>query len=567
MHILLVNPRLLDTRTDAYDTASVPIGLYYIGALLIDNGFTVSLVNLADKPDPLAFFKGRLEKIRPAMVGFSVLNANRLNAVECARAAKKILPDTRVVFGGPSATFLSDYFFATLPELDYIVKGEGEMTFLELAKTVLSGKPASPDRIRGLVYRKGGQPVQTDPRPPIEDLDILPKPGKYFCFQHVALTRGCPGNCTFCGSPRFWGRGNVRFHSAEWFADHLALLNRSGVSHFYVSDDTFTYDKEKVKAICRLILSKKIDITWAAISRVDLIDEDMLYWMRKAGCIQISFGVESGSPQIRKRLGKPVSEEEIVSAFRMTQQYGILARAYFIYGSPGETRETIAESRNLICAIKPLSAVFYVLMVFPGTSLYQTLKNDNRVSDGIWENSVEDIPWCKFDPVLTWQDVRKFGEALRRTFFETVDKFASHINLVDNTDLYPEHARFLSRLAMTFSHGEYATDPRVNNSRATAEVLYTKALSYDHNSDAYLGLSMLLQKKRDFSKASDILEKGLGIFPENRDLTICKGINLMNLQNFDRALACFEKFETEAQVGEYIHICREKNRNNSNERR
>jgi radical SAM superfamily enzyme YgiQ (UPF0313 family) len=119
--------------------------------------------------------------------------------------------------------------------------------------------------------------------------------------------------------------------------------------------------KDRVVEICKKIIEKDLKITWFAISRVNFVDEEMLYWMRKAGCVQISYGVESGSEEIRKVLNKNIRTDDIKRAFALTTKYGILSRAYFIYGSPGENYETIQETIDLIHEIKPLSTIFYIL--------------------------------------------------------------------------------------------------------------------------------------------------------------------------------------------------------------
>ncbi|MCK5097912.1 MAG: B12-binding domain-containing radical SAM protein, partial [Desulfobacteraceae bacterium] len=392
MKIFLVNPNLLDFRSDEYDAFSVPTGLYYIGALLKTHGFDVEIVNLALEKQPLVFFKERLRKEKPGIVAFSVLNANRFGAFEASRKAKKLNKDVKIVFGGPCATFLPEHLFKALPELDYIVAGEGEFTFLELVEMIRSDSVDKIETIKGLWYRKDEQIKKTETRELIADLDILPNPAVFFDFQHLSLSRGCPGNCKFCGSPKFWGKGNVRFHSVEWFVDQIEVLYKKGITHFYISDDTFTMDKERVIKVCKEIISRQINITFAAISRVDFINTDILFFMRKAGCIQISFGVESGALKIRNNLGKPVTTDRIIKTFQLTSSYGILSRAYFIYGSPEESYETIKASCDLIAQIKPLSAIFYLLVIFPGTELYSRLKGEGLVSDEIWEEKIEDIP-------------------------------------------------------------------------------------------------------------------------------------------------------------------------------
>ncbi|MBU8850200.1 MAG: radical SAM protein, partial [Desulfobacterales bacterium] len=400
--------------------------------------------------------------------------------------------------------------------------------------------------------------VRTAPRQPIKALDTLVHPSKYFIYQHLAMSRGCPGKCTFCGSPKFWGNQKLRFHSPEWFADEVENLVKNGVTHFYISDDTFTMDKQRVIDFCNHIINRKLAITWNAISRVDTIDKDILFSMRKAGCIQLSFGVESGSEKIRRVLGKPIKHEEIINAFSLTTSYGILPRAYFIYGSPGETDMTIQESIELLNIIMPLSAIFYMLVLFPGTYLYQKAVNQNLVSDDIWHQKIEDLPWFEVDDHLDFAKTKIFGDRLRSEFYNNLDTFAQKINLADIKELYPFHADFLSRLAMTFSHGEYGGDTRIKNQDKTAQILYNRALSYAPDSKAFLGLAMLHQKQKNFNDAISILEKGLDHSPENKGLNICMGVTLMNTGRFKTALTFFEKFRKSPEINQYINICHQK---------
>ena len=125
--------------------------------------------------------------------------------------------------------------------------------------------------------------------------------------------------------------------SLEYFVDQLERLYRNGVGFFYFSDDTFMVKKDRVIEICKKIIERDLKISWAAISHVDYVDEAVLFWMRKAGCTQISYGVESGSEKIRKLLNKNIQTDQIKKAFSLTTRYGILSRAYFIYGCQGET--------------------------------------------------------------------------------------------------------------------------------------------------------------------------------------------------------------------------------------
>ncbi len=554
--ILLVNPACLDRRVFGEDGDIVPIGLYYMGALLLENGFQTTLVNLAEgKEDPLHHFKTIVKKERPDIIGFSVTNPNRWNAIECAKAAKKIRPDICIVFGGPAPTFLSDHFLTICPDIDFIVKGEGEFSFLDLVNNLKKPTINSLKKIDGIVFKQGDTIVKTKPRSHIQNLDALIHPSKYFAFQHLAMSRGCPGNCTFCGSPKFWGDSAIRFHSPQWFFNEMKVLVKKGIHHFFISDDTFTMDKQRVIQLCDLIISHKLPVTWNAISRVDYIDEDLLYSMRRAGCIQISYGVESGSEQIRKTLGKPLKHDTIIHAFRITAAFGIMPRAYFIYGSPGENNQTIQESIDLLKEIKPLSVIFYMLVIFPGTYMYQSAKNKGLVTDDLWKQKLEDLPWFEIDHTLDFEKTKSFGDRLRLEFYSHLHSFAQTISLVDKKELYPYHADFLSRLAFTFSFGEFAQDSRITDQEKTAEFLFKKALSYHPDSRAFLGLAMLRQKQKQFEKAISIIEKGLHHFSENKDLSICMGVNLMNLGQFEAALNYFQKFSHLPETDHYINIC------------
>ena len=558
MKLFLVNPRLMDARINEYDTASVPVGLYYLAAESKKQGHDVTLVNLAVENLPQQYLKQLLEREKPDLVGFSVLNANRAGAVDGAKLVKSVLPHTTVVFGGPCATFLADFFLQSVPQVDFVVAGEGERTLTELVRAMESGSSEDVEQIPGLVYLKEGRPFRTAERERIDNLDDLPDPSEIYGFAHLAFSRGCPGNCRFCGSPAFWGRGCVRFHSAGWAADQVERLYNKGITHFFFSDDTFTMKKDRVIKLCRALAERDLPITFNVISRVDFIDEEMLFHLRKAGCIQISFGVESGSDRIRRALGKPVKTDRIINAFDLAAGYGILPRAYFIYGAPGETQETIEESVELLLRIRPLSAIFHMLTVFPGTSFYHGLLQENRVTDRVWQQEIEDIPWFQADPALDFEKVKRFGERLRKSFFDNLDKFALQVKLVDRVELYPEHADFLARLAMTFAFGEYAENPAVQNQQSTARILFERSLAHADDAKAYLGLGMMYMKEKNFEKAAETAHRGIRHFSGDRDLAVCMGVSCMNLGRFDKACFHLEKFKGTPEVDNYIQICREK---------
>ena len=554
MNILLVYPPFLDPRMDPEDVLSPPIGLYYLGAYLIEKGHKVQILNWFEMGDDNSELFKALEQFQPQMIGFSILNANRWGAIDLAKLVKDSYPEITVVAGGVGATFLWRFILKHFPQIDYVVTGEAERTFARLVEALEKCTTSEPPHIKGLAMRQDGRVVHSGPPEAIGDLDELPNPANYFKYQHVISSRGCPWSCSFCGSPRFWGR-KVRFHSPRYFVDQLEKLFNKGVNFFYVSDDTFTLDKERVINICKLIIDRNLPITWQAISRVSHVDEDILYWMRKAGCIQISYGVESGSRKIRQELNKKLNKADIVRAFFLTRKYGILPRAYFIYGSPGETKKTIGETLDLIAQIKPLSAIFYILDIFPGTALYEQFKKRSGMSEDIWLQRIEDIMYFETDPRLSQDMVLEFGRTLREGFFSRLNEFALDLELAQPEELAPYHADFLSRLAMTFSHGDYSRNPHIKDKDRVAEQLFTTALSYAPNERAYLGLGIMKQKQGNHKGATEILSEGINHFSQSEQLHVCLAVSQMNLGEFSKAAKLLEKFPDSPIPLRYLAQC------------
>jgi anaerobic magnesium-protoporphyrin IX monomethyl ester cyclase len=554
LKILLVYPYFLHERLHEEDVSVVPIGLYYVGALLRENHYDVEILNWHSINRTPERIEGVLAEKAPDVIGLSVLHANRWGALEISRIAKKINRRVKIVYGGIGATFLWRHLLQNFNEIDFIVLCEGEYAFLDLIRCIEKEDYAGIEKIRGIAFRKNGTAFRTGDAEVIQDLDRLPIPAKYFEYHHLSSARGCPWNCTFCGSPQFWGR-TVRFHSPDYFVDQLELLYRRGVSFFYVSDDTFTLRKERVIEICNQILKRGLRIVWVAISRVDYVDEEILYWMRKAGCIQISYGVESGSRKIRNLLNKGINTEQIRRAFDLTTRYGILARAYFIYGSPGENWATIQESIDLINEIRPLSAIFYILDVFPGTALYSDLKKRGGITDEMWLEKIEDLMYFETDPGLSEELILGFGRRLRDEYYRNLPGFVDAINLLENKEFHEMHSDFLSRLAMTFSHGEYAKVDAINGKERVAEKLYEKSLHYYPNQRAYLGLGIIRQRNGSNAESVRILSEGVEKFPESRSLNVCLGISYMNLRDYQKALPYFLKFRGSREADEYIAGC------------
>lgn len=554
MKILLIYPYFLEERIHTEEISAVPMGLYSIGTVLKECGHDVEILNWHDAYRSPGLIEKTLTEKMPDLIGVSIFHANRWGGIDIARKAKEIDPRVTVVFGGIGATFLWEHLLTHFEAVDYVVIGEGEATVRELIRLVESGRGQEAETIAGLALRRGNRVIRTAERPPVADLDSLPIAAGHFTYQHLSLTRGCPANCSFCGSPGFWGR-KVRYRSAEHFVKEIELLYKKGVTFFYISDDTFTLEKDRVIEICREILRRGICISWAAISRVDLVNESVLSWMRRAGCIQVSYGVESGSEKIRRALNKRIRIGQVRQAFAWTRKYGIMARAYFIYGCPGETWDTIQETLDLVEQIQPLGAIFYILDIFPGTELYEDYKKKFSLDDDIWLERVEDILYFETDSGLDRDTVLAFGSKLRQSFYQALPGYTDAVELVDDRKFFPLHADFCSRLAMTFDHGDYAAVDDVPRKTDTAEGLYRRALAYWPDPRAYLGLGILLQKSGRYGESLKVLKKGIGHFPEHCQLHLCAAVSEMNLGDPQSALAYLLPFEKDKTARRMILDC------------
>jgi len=555
MKILLVYPYCLEERTRDDDVRVPPIGLYYVGALLLSEGYNVEILNLHGKQKETVQIKQLIRDWKPDIIGFSILHANRWGGLEIAGIAKEIDQGIKTVFGGVGATYLWHHFLEHFKDVDYVVLSEGEYSFLELVNWLAAGEKEADVPVKGIAFNQDGEPIKTAEREFIEDIDQLPDPSRYFIFRHLVSSRGCPWNCTFCGSPGFWER-RVRFHSPQYFVNQLENLYQKEVDFFYISDDTFTLRKDRVIAICQDIIRRGLKISWFAISRANCVDSDILYWMRKAGCIQISYGVESGSEHIRENiLNKHLKAEDIKRAFELTTSYGILPRAYFIYGSPGENEETIRESLDLMDDIKPLSAVFYILDIFPGTALYRDYRERCGINDDLWLKRIEDIMYFETDDSLDQDTVLNLGKELREGYYRRLAGYIDSIELVDKEELYPAHADFLARLSLTLTHGDYANIQTIRDKEETAEKLFRKSLRYHPLERSYLGLGIIKQKNGFYQDSVNVMSEGIKYFADSQPLSCCLAVSYMNLGRFRDALHLLEKFKESPEVSGHLDIC------------
>ncbi|MDI6782132.1 MAG: radical SAM protein [bacterium] len=379
-----------DTLTK--EDASYPIGLGYLGAVLENDGHEVMVENYFNLPwkDVEVRITEELARYQPDIVGVSVLTMNRTSSFKTTQLAKSILPEVKVIAGGVHTAALYEGILSTYP-VDAIVIGEGEMTVPELMR-VMEGEIPITD-VRGIAVKLDGKIHLTPARELIKELDTIPFP-KHEYFKeyiektqkgHIMSTRGCPVGCQFCSTTQYWGK-TFRARSPKNVLDEIEMLiKRFNVKHIMFMDDAFSLNQTRVIDICKGIIERGFNITWEASTRVTAVSEEMISWMVKAGCIHVALGIESGSARILKNIGKHITPAQIKKAFDILSQFKLGAGPYLMVGNPGETEETIAETKSLLNEIttEEIRSVG-ILQIYPQTKLYELAKENGMINDDFW---------------------------------------------------------------------------------------------------------------------------------------------------------------------------------------
>jgi radical SAM superfamily enzyme YgiQ (UPF0313 family) len=364
------------------DFIQAPCGLLSLAAQALNEGHEATVLNLSN---------ACWEKVeasirhRPApLFGLSCVTANRRGVFLTAQLIREIYPEAFIVVGGPHVTALPLETLRRCSALDAVVMREGEVTFMEIVRSAAAGGPLC--GIAGTAWRENGHPVIGPQRAPVEDLDRIVPPNRYFPMRKILTSRGCPGRCTFCCSSLMWG-GRVRFHSVGYVLDTIERAVRVHRQHILsFKDDTFTSNRQRVLSICEEIRSRKLDFVWSCETRADCLDEEVLRSMRRAGCQRISIGVESGVDSILSNIKKRISPPLVADATKNAQKFGIRVRWYMMVGNRGETRETFQQSLDFIRAARPNQFVFTQLHLYPGTEEFDIFCRSGVVTPEIYFN-------------------------------------------------------------------------------------------------------------------------------------------------------------------------------------
>ena len=338
MQILLI-------EFNPFQPEHTPISLGYLSAYAKASGFPTDLLNVGSNTRmSIGAFSRILEDLRPQLIGFSAYQRNIFLVNGWAQACKRLLPKTKVLIGGPQATFMPTHALRELSSIDLICRAEGEVALLELAGRVKEGQPLID--VPGWSGR-GPDDALWDgpPLAPCQDLDAYPSPyldgtldpGKM--DEAILLaSRGCPYKCAFCYTPKAFGK-RIRYHSLERVIEELEWIRRRGLQSFWFADPSFTFQADRIHQLFDALLRKGLDMHIWLETRFDLVDEELVKQMKRVGVHTVAYGLESAADHVRTRIGKPLDLDQVVRAIRITQQAGLDVELFSQYGLPGESLE------------------------------------------------------------------------------------------------------------------------------------------------------------------------------------------------------------------------------------
>lgn len=415
--ILLVEPPFNRLYKNTYSLGRVPLSLSYLaGAVMtkkpewwvgiynadfspqdeamnykyeIGQGFVNYLENLRDLNAPIwAEIGNTIKEHHPSVVGITAKSQNFTSACIVAGIVKSIDKNILVIVGGPHASIAKNEVLKD-PMIDISVIGEGEETLVDILDSIDGGRPLS--SVKGIIYRQGDDIIENTHRELISDLDSLPFPvnvaqkalldfDKYplQAFKYMFAIRGCPYNCSFCGSRNIWGR-KPRSRSLENIIAEIQEIRKIGIDYIHFDDDTFGVRKTFIKELCDSIKRNCPGLSWSCELHVKLVDDETIAVMKSAGCRSIQIGIESGSNEMLKLIRKNITIEEALNAARIIKKHKIVLQTFFMVGFPHETEDTLNKTISAIYNFPSDSIICSTFTPYFGTELFDYCKEQGTI--------------------------------------------------------------------------------------------------------------------------------------------------------------------------------------------
>ncbi len=380
-----------------------PLGILYIASCLEREGYSVDFRDYQlfvnqnmDDPFNLDNFLEFAKDPAP-IVGISCMSNLLPFSLLAAERLKKQYPELIIVLGGVGPTGVPKEIIENFDWINYVCYGEGEISMIDFVNRFKSGTlPASTsdDPLPGFYYRMSNEIIY-EPRPRITDLDSLPLPAynlinfeDYDAAFSVITSRGCPYRCSFCTETNHWDNQIVQ-RSIESVIDEINYISKRSLKKvFLFQDDQIILDKNRAKTLFQRMIDEKLGMYWKCFLRIDQVDKELLSLMKEAGCIQVRFGVESGSNRILKEINKGFTIEEADKAILMALDYIPSVHASFIWGYPFETVKECKETMKWVERFQDYGCTVlnFMLSPLPNSDIYRNYTGQLDFNDNIMAN-------------------------------------------------------------------------------------------------------------------------------------------------------------------------------------
>ncbi|MBU1598729.1 B12-binding domain-containing radical SAM protein [bacterium] len=368
-----------------------PVSQLLVATVLKEAGHTITMLDATSLQMDILSIKKVAKGQDVCIMLTSTMTINE--DAEVLVSLKEANPRLITIVYGSHPTFMPQWTVAK-EGIDIAVHREPEFLIRDLLSLMEKGREKE---AKGITFMENGKPVSNPDYPFIENLDELPIPDRslldpnihYFNpvvkrmpFTTAFTARGCPGKCTYCSSPSFYGR-KIRFREAKAVLAELEIIRLQGYREVFFRDEMFTVNKKRTINICEGMLKKGINLTWICSARIGSVDVETMMLMKKAGCHMVRFGVESGNQQILDNIQKGITLGQTRQTFEWMHKIGIDTHAHCMVGMPGETMETIEQTIKFIKEIDPTIATFGICTPYPGTHLFsEVTKAHPELKDG-----------------------------------------------------------------------------------------------------------------------------------------------------------------------------------------
>jgi radical SAM superfamily enzyme YgiQ (UPF0313 family) len=440
---------------------SPSLGLLHLASEVRLNGFEPSIIESDIFDLTIDDVVAQVCESKPKYVGITLFTVGVWGAAGIARQIKQRLPETTIIVGGPHIASMGPETMERFREFDYAVVGEGEKVLMDLLTALENGTDLF--QVPGIIYRDGAFLRVTPGNPVNKLLDDLPMPAwdllpnfpqaylpAIYDFPRgpvatIAASRGCPFHCKFCDTSTFGAK--VRHYSPRKVFEMMKHLKETyGVRHILFVDDLFLASKVRVTELCNLLLESKLNMTWTCTARVDTVKPEVLELMKKAGCWEISFGLETGSDELLQKMDKAARVAASEEAVGWTANAGIRVKGLFMLGYPGETRETIEITKQFVCRIPMTIMNLTKFTPYPGSPVYRDLYGTN-IRDDHWEK-MNGMNFVWAPEGMTVEDLDRHYQEVLVSFYRRARMGHYYLKL---TLAYPNHLMRLLRFLAGFA--------------------------------------------------------------------------------------------------------------------